>query len=218
MMHDPIPLASIPPGALTVARIDATMQFAEAEKSEATRAAYDSDWKQFASWCAFRGAVSLPAHSGIVGAYLSHLAAPPPLGRGLKASSVGRKAAAIGHRHKLADLEPPTNIEAVKAVLRGIRRTPGTALVQKHAATASILQQMLAACPDTITGIRDRALLAFGMSSAMRRSEIAALVVGDIQEVPDGLRVTIRRSKTDQEGSGQEIALPRGYSCGRSSI
>ena len=72
MMHDPIPLASIPPGALTVAGIDATMQFAEAEKSEATRAAYDSDWKQFASWCAFRGAVSLPAHSGIVGAYLSH--------------------------------------------------------------------------------------------------------------------------------------------------
>jgi integrase len=70
---------------------------------------------------------------------------------------------------------------------------------------------MLDHCPDNIQGIRDRALLSFGFASAMRRSELAALVVGDIQEVPYGLRVLIRRSKTDQEGAGQEIAIPRGY-------
>jgi integrase len=202
-----ITIDAMPPGALTTAEIDATMEFAANEKAEATRAAYASDWKQFASWAASRGPVSLPAHPGIVGAYLSFLAAQ----RGLKASSIGRKAAAIGHRHKLAGHEPPTNVEAVKAVLGGIRRTLGVAAIQKSAATASIIYEMLNACPDTICGIRDRALLAFGMSSAMRRSELAALVVDDVVEVPGGLRVTIRRSKTDQTGEGAEIAIPRGY-------
>jgi site-specific recombinase XerD len=204
-LHDLITIDAMPPGALTTAEIDATMEFAANEKSEATRAAYDSDWKQFVSWCASRGATALPAHP--VGAYLSFLAAQ----RGLRASSIGRKAAAIGHRHNLAGFEPPTNIEAVKSVLRGIRRTLGTAPVQKQAAVASIIANMLDHCPDTITGIRDRALLAFGFASAMRRSEIAALMVDDVSEVPDGLRVLIRRSKTDQEGTGQEIAIPRGY-------
>jgi len=71
----------------------------------------------------------------------------------------------------MAGLEPPTNAEGVKATLRGIRRTLGTAPVQKQAATASIISQMIEACPDTIQGTRDRALLAFGFASAMRRSE-----------------------------------------------
>ena len=63
-----------PPGALTTAEIDATMAYAEAEKAPATRVAYASDWKDFAVWCLARGAVSLPAHQGIVAAYLSSLA------------------------------------------------------------------------------------------------------------------------------------------------
>jgi len=69
---------------------------------------------------------------------------------------------------------------------------------------------MLDACPDTM-GHRDRALLALGFAGAFRRSELVALEVADLTEVPDGLRVRIRRSKTDQEGEGAEIAIPRGY-------
>jgi integrase len=61
-----------------------------------------------------------------------------------------------------------------------------------------------------LTNIRDRALLLFGFASAMRRSELAALDFEDIEETPDGLRVSIRRSKTDQEGHGDVIAVPRG--------
>jgi integrase len=60
-------------------------------------------------------------------------------------------------------------------------------------------------------GKRDRAFLAFGFASAMRRSELCALTIDDIAEVADGLRVLIRRSNGDQEGQGQEIAIPRGY-------
>ena len=70
---------------------------------------------------------------------------------------------------------------------------------------------MMAACPATLIGMRDRALLALGFAGAFRRSELVALDMADLAEVADGLRVTIRRSKTDQEGAGQEIAIPRGH-------
>jgi integrase len=69
---------------------------------------------------------------------------------------------------------------------------------------------MLDLCPDTLIGLRDRALLSFGLASAMRRSELRALLLEDLTWVDDGVRVLIRRSKTDQEGEGQEIAVPRG--------
>jgi integrase len=70
---------------------------------------------------------------------------------------------------------------------------------------------MLKLCPNTMIGKRDRALLAFGFASAMRRGELCTLQLDDISEAPDGLRVLIRRSKTGQEGHGQGIAIPRGY-------
>jgi len=70
---------------------------------------------------------------------------------------------------------------------------------------------MLALCPDTLIAKRDRALLALGFAGAFRRSELCALQVDDLTEVPDGLRILIRRSKTDQEGQGAEVAIPRGY-------
>ena len=75
------------PGSLTVAEIDATMANATAEKAAATRRAYASDWADFAAWCAARGATPLPAHGGIVAAYLSDLA-----DRGRKSSTIGRRA------------------------------------------------------------------------------------------------------------------------------
>jgi integrase len=182
------------------------MAYAEAEKSPATREAYASDWRDFAAWCAGRGATALPAHVGIVAAYLSALAHS-----GRKVSTIGRRAAAIGYRHKQAGHEPPTGSEAVKAVLRGIRRTIGSAKQGKAPATADLIGQMVAMCPDNMIGKRDRALLCLGFAGAFRRSELCALDVGDLVEVPDGLRVLIRRSKGDQEGQGQEVAIPRGY-------
>jgi integrase len=204
-MHD---LITIEPsiGALTTSEIDATMAYAAAEKSHATHRAYAFDWKNFEVWCLARGACSLPAHQGLVAAYLSHLAQS-----GRKASTIGRRAAAIGHKHKLAGYEPPTTSEGVKAVIRGIRRTIGAAKQGKAPATADLIGKMLALCGDTVIGKRDRALLAFGFAGAFRRSELCALEVADLTETPDGLMVLIRRSKGDQEGQGQEVAIPRGY-------
>jgi hypothetical protein len=83
----------------------------------------------------------------------------------------------IGH-------EPPTNQEGVRAVLRGIRRTIGAAREGKAPATADVLKQMLALCPDTLAGACDRALLALGFAGAFRRSELVALEVADMAETP----------------------------------
>ena len=107
--------------------------------------------------------------------------------------------------------ETPPATGLVRATPRDIRRTLGTAAIQKAPATVDLLRGMLDACPDTLGGKRDRALLALGFAGAFRRSELVALRVEDLAEAPDGLCVRIRRSKTDQEGRGQEIAIPRGY-------
>ena len=96
-------------------------------------------------------------------------------------------------------------------MLRGIRRTIGSAKQGKAPATADLIGQMIALCPDNMIGRRDRALLCLGFAGAFRRSELCALEVADLTEVPDGLRILIRRSKGDQEGQGQEVAIPRGY-------
>jgi integrase len=205
-LHDLIPLDAALPSALTAAEIDATMAYAAAEKSAATRRAYSADWAHFAAWCDACSACRLPAHQGIVAAYLSHLA-----NTGRKASTIGRRAAAIADRHKAAGYEPPTNAEGVKATLRGIRRSIGTARAGKAPATHDLVGQMLAACPETLRGLRDRSLLAFGFATAMRRSELVAPCVEDLSETAEGYRVLIRRSKTDQEGQGQTIAVPHGY-------
>ena len=88
---------------------------------------------------------------------------------------------------------------------------PPSPTTTRSPATADVLTSMLALWSDSMIGKRDRALLCLGFAGAFRRSELCALEVADLTEVPDGLRVLIRRSKGDQEGQGQEVAIPRGY-------
>ena len=199
-MHDLIPLPA--PGALTTAdaltplEAEAVLEFAENAKAAASRRAYASDWQDFAAWCAARGATALPATPAMVCGYISTLAHC-----GLRPHLTGSP----------IPIHTSTATETVRVVMKGIRRTIGTAPDKKTPATHDILGQMLDACPDTLIGKRDRALLAFGFAGAFRRAELVALEVTDLVEVADGLRVVIRHSKTDQEGQGAEIAIPRGY-------
>lgn len=97
----------------------------------------------------------------------------------------------------------------VTAALKGIRRELGVAPAKKAPAMALRLVEMVRLCPATLQGRRDRALL-LGFAGAFRRSELVALQVKDLEVLPLGLKVTIRRSKTDQEGAGQVIAIARG--------
>lgn len=179
--------------------------FARAEKAPATRRAYRSDFAAFRSWCQGKGVSALPARPESVAAYLAAEAA-----RGMKAATISRRVAAIRHAHKLAGHEPPTNVETVKATVRGIRRSIGAAKVRKAPILAETARAMAQAAPAGLKGVRDRALLLLGFAGAFRRSELVALDIADLSFCDGGLRVMIRRSKTDQEGEGATIAIVSG--------
>src|SRR5690242_10218437 len=198
-------LATLDAAILAPAELAAALRFAAAAKAANTNRAYAADWADFCRWATARAGSPLPCPPGLLCGYLAALAES-----GLRASTITRRAAAIAHHHHAAGFDPPTANPAVRAVLRGIRHTHGTAPRVKTPATADLVARMLAVCPATLIGQRDRALIALGFAGAFRRSELLALDVADLTEMPDGLRVLIRRSKTDPEAAGQEIAIPYG--------
>jgi site-specific recombinase XerD len=147
----------------------------------------------------------MPAEPAAVAAFIAAEAA-----KGVKASTLGRRIAAIKYRHKTAGEASSTDDERVKAVVRGARRTLGTAPRKLAAATSEKTIGMSTLTRAGIAGKRDRAILLLGFALAARRSELVALNVDDIEECPEGLRVTIQKSKTDQEGAGATIAVCKG--------
>ena len=189
--------------------VNAARSYVEASRAASTRRAYDGDWQRFSTWCQERDAPALPAVPALVAVYLSALAdagkAPP---------SVGRALAAIADTHKRAGLIPPHRAEGgmvITEALAGIRRSRINPPDRKAPADADILTVLLGSITgDGLTARRDRALLALGMALAARRSELVALDVADLAWSEQGLRVTIRRSKTDQEGGGAIVAVPEG--------
>ena len=197
-----------PPG-LSREDIKRAADFARQDKAASTREAYSSDFRMFEKFCRSRGVDALPATPETVAAFL---AAEAEVGR--KPSTIGRRCAAIKYAHKLAGYdEPPTNSEVVKATVRGIRRVVGVAPRKMAPAVAEITRDMARAVPAGLKGIRDRALILLGFAGAFRRSELVSLNTDDIEWTDEGLRVTIRRSKTDGEGKGQTIAIVKGDAC-----
>jgi site-specific recombinase XerD len=184
--------------------LSAAIDLAKAEKAPATRRAYASDFRLFRVYCDARGISSLPAAPETVASYIAAEA------QTAKPSTIGRRIAAIRYAHKMAGFDTPTDAEGVKATMRGICRTFGSAKNKKAPAVAAKMLSMVAAAPDRLSGLRDRALLLLGFAGAFRRSELVALDVADIEETQTGLLVTIRRGKTDQEALGRTIAITRG--------
>lgn len=174
--------------------------------SAETLVSYKSDWSIFGEWCQERRLKQLPAEAGSIALFLSNQAAA-----GLKASTITRRKAAIRYHHNLAGVDPcPTDCELVKATMKGIRRSIGQRSDPKAPVTVDMLKSMLQYLPDTIAGVRDRAILLLGFAGAFRRSELASLMVDDLVPVAEGIRVIIRRSKTDQEGEGQIVPIIKG--------
>lgn len=181
-------------------------RYLAAEKSAATRRAYLSDARDFAAWCVAHGLDPLPASIGTVAAYLAQLA-----DRGLKASTITRRTAAIGYAHRCAGYPTPTADEAVRRMMRGIRREIGVAPRQKAPVTASVMVELLAHVPKgSVVGLRDRALLLVGFGGALRRSELVGLDLCDLVFRREGVMVRLGATKTDQEGHGVEVPIPNG--------
>lgn len=97
----------------------------------------------------------------------------------------------------------PANAESVKQWIKGLRKTIGTAQKQKRAATKNIIRALLIEIDgNRLIDIRNRAIIALGYAGAFRRSELVQLDIDDLEFDNEGLYVTLRRSKTDQEGKG----------------
>ena len=183
-----------------------TREFARRSISRNTQRAYESDWADFMEFCQHHGRAALPADPETVALYYTALAEA-----GAKPSTIKRRQASIKKAHQLAGRLSPTDDPRPKAVMAGIRRELGVRPAQKSPLMTDLVRQLLQHIPtDTEAGLRDRALLLLGFSSGRRRSELVALDVEDLREVPEGYRVLIQRSKTDQEGEGQEIGIPYG--------
>ena len=181
------------------------LSYAVASRAPQTLRAYRADLEHFGQWCSARGLATLPATTATVADYVADLAST------YKPSTISRRLAAISVAHKVAGLESPTRSAAVLAVVTGVRRTLGTAPEQHEPAGIGEVRRMVARLDlATTVGLRDRAVLLVGFALAARRSELVALTVADLADKEAGLVVSIRRSKTDQEGRGTERALPYG--------
>ena len=178
-------------------------EFARSSRSAATERAYRSDWTDFSGWCERAGLSPLPAAPATVGAYLSARTGE------LKVATLHRRLAAITAAHRMAGLGLDGGHPAIARVLAGIRRAYGTRQQAKTAILTEDLRRVVRALPTTLAGIRDKAVLLVGFAGAFRRSELAALDLGDISLSNAGLTITIRRSKTDQEGAGRQVGIPR---------
>ncbi len=221
------------PAALA-ADAEAARRFAEAARSDATLRAYRSDWADFAAWCDDRGLSAMPAAPETVSLYIASRAeAGPDDERGrptapLKVATLERRLSAISQAHKLAGVESPAlrSKEPLHSVWAGVVRTLGTAREKVAPALAADVVAMAAACDEAVrlaesfpdeakpgTALRarrDKAMLLVGFAAALRRSELAAVRMEHVSFTPDGLRLLIPRSKSDQEGAGQVVGVAYG--------
>lgn len=179
----------------------------EANLAPSTLSVYDCAWNQWTRWCKQRGLPALPATPESVAAYLAERA-----DTGACCGTIDMACNAISYRHRRAELANPIDDPTLRRVRRGLRRIIGYAPRRRaHALTTAEVRRLVEVTnPATPGGARDRALILLGFASAMRPGELAALHDADITEAPDGLLVTIRRSKGDQEAHGQLVAVAAG--------
>jgi len=196
--------ALVPESTLLAQLIGQAQEFASHARAENTLRAYRSDWRDFEGWCRDRQFPACPASPETVALYLTALSSTH------KVSTLTRRLSAISQAHHTAGQPSPADQSPVPLVMAGIRRTLGTAAQAKRPLLVADLQAMLNAIPDNLIGQRDRALLLIGFSGAFRRSELVDIDCSDLVETTNGLTITIRRSKTDQEAAGRKVAIPWG--------
>lgn len=187
---------------------DEASAFAAESLSKNTRRAYHGRWRSFCAWCVEHERAPLPCTPGTVISFITWLA------RDHKVATIAQHMSVIRFAHRLAEEPDPTNNNEVVAVWRGIRRTLGVAPDQVSALEIDQLRQMMRAIDRTTPkGARDAALILLGVAGALRRSELVALDFEDLDFVEQGVIVRVRRSKTDQEGAGEFVGVPRALSA-----
>jgi site-specific recombinase XerD len=176
-------------------------------KANNTVRAYKSDFNDFGLFCAKNGFKSLPSEPKIVSLYLTHLST-----KDIKISTLKRRLVSIGMIHKLKGQYLDTKHPAIIENIMGIKRRKGNIQKGKKPLLISSLILIIKAIneqkKEEIKKLRDKSIILIGFSGGFRRNEIVALNYEDLDFVSEGLKIAIRRSKTDQFGEGSMKALP----------
>jgi site-specific recombinase XerD len=186
---------------------ESAARFAARSRSESTERTYKGRLEHFAAWCASVGFESKPPVSPeLVATYISRCA-----DAGQSPGTIRVALSAISKAHQLMGEPTPTQSPIVKDVWSGIRRTLGMApKYQADALSPKELRLMVRAVPAGPLQLRDRALLLAGFAGCFRGSEVRTLDVENVKTDPDGLTLYLRKSKGDQEGHGESVAVPFG--------
>ena len=183
--------------------------FVAAAKAPATLKAYRNDWRDFESWCREHKLTALPSTPETIALYIADRAST------LASGTIARRLTSITKAHQASgytDSPATTRHFVVGETLKGIRRTMGTAQHGKAPLLSTDIRRIVAARREGLLGLRDAALVLIGFAGGFRRSELAGINICDLKFSADGVVVTVRKSKTDQESAGREVGLPFGTS------
>ena len=179
----------------------------QSSKASNTVRAYKSDFSDFGVFCAQNGFKSLPSEPKVVSLYLTHLST-----KDAKMSTLKRRLVSIGVIHKLKGHYLDTKHPAIIENIMGIKRRKGSFQKAKKPILINSLKKIINVIDqqkkEEIKKLRDRSIILIGFSGGFRRNEIVSLDYDDLDFVPEGLKLSIRRSKTDQFGEGFTKALP----------
>ena len=179
----------------------------QSSKAKNTIRAYKSDFKDFGLFCAQNGFKSLPSEPKIVSLYLTYLSI-----KEAKMSTLKRRLVSIGVIHRLKGHYLDTKHPSIIENIMGIKRRKGSIQKGKKPILVSHLKQLINVIDQQnnqdIKKLRDRSIILIGFSGGFRRNEIVSLDYDDLDFVEEGLKIQIRRSKTDQFGEGSVKALP----------
>ena len=175
-------------------------------KANNTIRAYKSDFKDFSMFCAKNGFSSLPTEPKIISLYITYLSS------GRKISTLKRRIASISVVHRLKGHYIDTKHPIIIENLMGIRRKTGSFQKSKKPILINELRQIIKAIDATKKNkgrvLRDKAIILTGFSGGFRRSELVSIDYNDLEFVSEGVKIFIKRSKTDQSGEGMIKALP----------
>ena len=179
----------------------------QSSKANNTVRAYKSDFNDFGLFCAKNGFKSLPSEPKIVSLYLTHLST-----KDIKMSTLKRRLVSIGVIHKLKGYYLDTKHPSIIGNIMGIKRRKGSIQKGKKPLLINSLRNLINVIDEEkneeIKKIRDRSILLIGFSGGFRRNEIVSLDYDDLDFVTEGLKIRLKRSKTDQFGEGTLKGLP----------
>ena len=177
-----------------------TLKNLKNSKSNNTLRAYQSDFRDFSAFCSKNAFSSLPTQPKIVALYITNLS------KSSKFSTLKRRIASISVIHKLKGHYLDTKHPVIMENLHGIKRTLGSRQKAKKPILINDLKLIIKAIDKE--KIRDKALILIGFAGGFRRSELVNILYEDVEFVPEGVKILIKRSKTDQSGEGSIKAIP----------